>query len=138
VGTVVWDCADLQANIGDDCDDGNPVTINDVVTDTCECQGEFPDGIAAPEAGSTALGIYPNPTVAGMVTVHVEGLGASTGDALISILDASGKLVYQKEVVPFNGTIHQPIDLSGRLAQGVYTVRVMASTRSYTGRLVIQ
>ncbi len=36
----VYDCPDLNANIGDACDDGNPGTINDVVNSDCECEGE--------------------------------------------------------------------------------------------------
>ncbi len=36
---VVYDCPDLQANIGDACDDGDPTTENDVITGSCECAG---------------------------------------------------------------------------------------------------
>ena len=36
---VDFDCPDLQANIGDSCDDNNPLTENDVVSATCECVG---------------------------------------------------------------------------------------------------
>ncbi|MDG4951333.1 GEVED domain-containing protein [Weeksellaceae bacterium KMM 9724] len=34
-----FDCQELSANIGDACDDGNPNTANDVVTEDCECVG---------------------------------------------------------------------------------------------------
>ncbi|MCA1752032.1 MAG: T9SS type A sorting domain-containing protein [Cryomorphaceae bacterium] len=34
-----FDCPDLEANIGDECDDDDPTTINTVVTDDCECVG---------------------------------------------------------------------------------------------------
>ncbi|MFZ6052745.1 fibronectin type III domain-containing protein [Halocola ammonii] len=33
------DCVELGANIGDACDDGNPDTENDVVTEDCGCEG---------------------------------------------------------------------------------------------------
>src|SRR5690554_5637512 len=36
---VVFDCPDLQANIGDDCDDNDETTENDVVGDDCVCAG---------------------------------------------------------------------------------------------------
>ncbi len=36
---VVFDCEDLQANIGDACDDGDDTTENDMVTADCECVG---------------------------------------------------------------------------------------------------
>ena len=34
-----YDCPDLSANIGDACDDGNPLTENDAITGDCTCQG---------------------------------------------------------------------------------------------------
>ncbi|MCP4121125.1 MAG: hypothetical protein GY751_05180 [Bacteroidetes bacterium] len=34
-----WDCPNLQANIGQSCDDGNPGTTGDTVQDDCTCQG---------------------------------------------------------------------------------------------------
>jgi len=36
----VYDCPALDANIGDACDDGNPNTINDLISADCECIGE--------------------------------------------------------------------------------------------------
>ncbi|MBS1936402.1 MAG: hypothetical protein JSS84_01140, partial [Bacteroidetes bacterium] len=39
MGTVVYDCPALQANIGDACDDGNAHTVNDVITANCMCMG---------------------------------------------------------------------------------------------------
>ncbi len=37
-----FDCEDLDANIGDSCDDGDDSTINDVVTEDCGCAGVPP------------------------------------------------------------------------------------------------
>ncbi len=34
-----YDCPALSANVGDACNDGDPATINDVVTAACACQG---------------------------------------------------------------------------------------------------
>ncbi len=39
---IIYDCPDLEANIGDECDDGNPKTINDTITEDCECVGIVP------------------------------------------------------------------------------------------------
>lgn len=40
------DCPGLGLNIGDPCDDGDPNTINDVITEDCECAGILPpDGM---------------------------------------------------------------------------------------------
>ena len=35
----VFECPNLEANIGDSCDDGNGNTLNDIITETCECAG---------------------------------------------------------------------------------------------------
>ncbi|PHN01974.1 PKD domain-containing protein [Flavilitoribacter nigricans] len=32
-------CSELQANVGDHCDDGNPATTNDKITSDCKCIG---------------------------------------------------------------------------------------------------
>ncbi len=37
---AAWDCPDLEANIGDPCDDGDPTTINNFANANCECEGE--------------------------------------------------------------------------------------------------
>ena len=39
IDEFVFDCPALEANIGDPCDDGDPDTINDVVTEDCVCAG---------------------------------------------------------------------------------------------------
>ncbi len=36
---IVFDCPALAANIGDPCDDGDPNTANDVITEDCVCAG---------------------------------------------------------------------------------------------------
>ena len=36
---VIYDCPDLQANIGDACDDGDPNTENDMIVEGCGCTG---------------------------------------------------------------------------------------------------
>ncbi|MDO5656575.1 MAG: DUF5689 domain-containing protein [Flavobacteriaceae bacterium] len=36
---IAYDCPELEANIGDSCDDGNPNTVEDVVTADCACAG---------------------------------------------------------------------------------------------------
>ncbi len=33
------DCPDLDGDIGDPCDDGDPLTVDDVITEDCECVG---------------------------------------------------------------------------------------------------
>ena len=37
---TAFDCPELNANIGDPCDDGDSTTANDVINGDCECEGE--------------------------------------------------------------------------------------------------
>ena len=53
VGTP--DCEELGSNIGAACDDGNPLTINDTVTEDCECMGTPVDAPCYPPSLSLAL-----------------------------------------------------------------------------------
>src|SRR5699024_4212453 len=36
---AVFDCPNLEANIGDACDDGDDNTVNDTINEDCECVG---------------------------------------------------------------------------------------------------
>jgi len=38
---IVYDCPDLMADIGDTCDDGDPDTTDDAVTQSCTCEGQI-------------------------------------------------------------------------------------------------
>ncbi len=46
----VFDCPALEANIGDGCDDGDPETENDVITEDCGCAGTLTFDCPALEA----------------------------------------------------------------------------------------
>ncbi len=38
---VEYDCEELMANFGDECDDGDDMTENDMLNENCECVGEM-------------------------------------------------------------------------------------------------
>ena len=38
-GSTIWDCPEIEKNIGDPCDDNDPFTENDVVNANCLCAG---------------------------------------------------------------------------------------------------
>ena len=44
---------------GDPCDDGNPLTLGDVLNAACDCAGDFVDGVEV--AAAPALTVHPNP-----------------------------------------------------------------------------
>ena len=64
-----FDCPELEANIGDACDDMDPNTTNDVVTEDCECIGtpaapdnDNPCTAEMLECGATVTGSTENAT----------------------------------------------------------------------------
>ena len=68
-----YDCPDLQANIGGACDDGNPDTSNDTVTEDCECVG-VPSTENDEACEATAL------TCGDVVTQSLIGASSSVDD----------------------------------------------------------
>ena len=39
---IPYDCPELEANVGDSCNDGNPITFDDALNEDCDCEGVFP------------------------------------------------------------------------------------------------
>ncbi len=76
---VPADCPALGLNIGDACDDGNPLTADDTVTDNCECVGT-PVFVCEADGGSIEFG---DGTTA--VTVCVDDNIASNVDVAFSV-----------------------------------------------------
>jgi hypothetical protein len=80
--------------------------------------------------------VYPNPmSQGGQLNILVNGLG--TGDALINILDVSGRLVKQIPVQLSSNTEHLIVDASD-LSKGVYSIQLTTSSTSQKANVVIQ
>jgi len=80
--------------------------------------------------------VYPNPmSQGGQLNILVNGLGA--GDALIKILDVSGRLVKQIPVQLSSNTEHLIVDASD-LSNGVYSIKLTTSSASQKANVVIQ
>lgn len=74
--------------------------------------------------------VYPNPlTNAGPLTVKLP-----TGSIRLSIVDTTGKLIYQEKVTKNEYQIEQSVFKSG----GVYTVNVTTSTDSISKKVIIK
>jgi hypothetical protein len=137
-GTVVYDCPDLQANIGDACDDGNAATTMDSVTVECTCEGVLTSGIVDPASARTFLALQPNPSRDGLVLLKVDGLPREVVQATIVVRDAQGRTLLHTSSTVMAGALRYRLDLSGRAAEGLYMVEVIAGDQHYLGRLVIQ
>ena len=136
----IFDCPDLSANIGDDCDDGNPESLNDIVTEDCECVGIIPG------PGSAC----PNPIeIAGLpylTTDHTQnylnfyGTADVPGTAAGAITNGTGSTSYltgDEAVYEFTASDDINIDVSlsgttnGWVALWVFTGCPFTSTVGY-------
>lgn len=132
-------CPTLAGEVGGPCDDGDPTTVNDVITTECVCEGTITIGIAEPgQARGTIVSLYPNPHVSGMIHVDIDGLSAANGQVLIAIHDVSGRLVHQGSIMAVGGKAHIAMDLSKETARGWYMVEVITNDHRYLKRLVMQ
>ena len=112
---------------GDSCDDGDPLTINDVYNALCECAGEV-DGV---EEQAMSIAIFPNPANTEL-TLQASGFRGQVG---IQILDAAGRLVLERGAIVIQGST--VLDVSS-LASGTYNVRVFDEYARIVRRLTIQ
>ena len=113
--------------IGESCDDGDPNTINDVVTEDCECAGEV-DGVGE---NDMSFVMFPNPAQ-GELTLQINGYHTQ---ATIQILDAAGRVVLVETNLVLQG--NKVLDVSN-LSSGTYNVMVSDERGVLVRRLSIQ
>lgn len=80
-----------------------------------------------------AVNIFPNPS-SGKLTLTLETEGFYTAD--IKVMDAMGKLVYERDGLSANGSYTAEIDLSQQ-AQGVYFVLVSTNDKQMTRKIFL-
>ena len=113
IGTCTdWDCCGLF-NFGDPCDDNNPGTINDRITDDCDCEGD--ENIQSDEdqqgnyqniEETTPIAVFPNPAID---FIYLEREFDN-----IQIIDQTGKIMIKLNVA-------QTVNVSG-LLPGMYFI----------------
>lgn len=119
-------CPQLFGTVGDPCDDGDPATNDEVITEDCACIG----GMGIDDGGSTGgWQLWPNPARG---VVQLQG-PSGTGALHITVVDASGR-----EVLRTNPT-SKPITLhTEQLAPGTYSVHIRTIERTSVLRLVVR
>ena len=119
-----------EANVNDNscvypggpCDDGNPLTDNDIYNDECFCSGVL--GIE--NANKQNLSMYPNPT-SGFVTLSFNSTNQHN---LIEVIDVAGRVLVRL------GSIQNTMNLDlSSLENGMYVVRI-SNNRGINTRLV--
>jgi hypothetical protein len=80
------------------------------------------------------LELYPNPAASSVVlSVYL----ARGGDAQLSIIDATGKLVQQEKIIAVRGRFERRIDLD-QLSNGLYVLQLEQAGKSMTSKLQIR
>jgi hypothetical protein len=110
--TTTGDCLELSAN------------FVQVTVEVCT-------GVA--ENTENAWTLFPNPGN-GDFTVRYSGPNA---DVLMEVTDMSGRVVFSRQAAMTTGALHQ-VQLAGRMAPGMYTVRFMQEGAATNLRLVVR
>ena len=112
--------------VGDPCDDFNPLTFVDVVSEDCFCGGYE---VTEVEGVAFQLVLHPNPASGRVCATNESGLVAQA--LTWRLFDSSGQLVL--EHAEHSGHC---LDVS-RLATGVYMLQIWSSGAAFTSRLLI-
>jgi hypothetical protein len=80
--------------------------------------------IPTPTTGIDSLLLYPNPA-RGLTNLRLSGV--STGKAIITVCDISGRVIWKSELNKTAQTLDAPLHTEG-LAQGVYIIGVSIGT----------
>jgi hypothetical protein len=92
-------------------------------------------------AGNTAteqLKLFPNPNRGDLITFSLSAVEEGVNTVAMDVYDLTGKRVMTRVIPVAGGNVNTTVDLNGELAAGMYTVNIIAGTRSYNERLMIQ
>lgn len=112
------ECPGIHGTVGDPCDDDDPNTVNDVITEDCVCEGELGTGVDEREA--LAMRLWPNPNDGHSFFLQIS---CATDDLRVALIDATGRLLLQ-ETRPGPAHVTMAFELPKVLAGGTYFVRV--------------
>ncbi len=122
--------------VGDACDDGDPNTVNDVITTDCTCQGEVVNAIGEPVEPGASFSVHPNPSKDG-AWIKMERVANGQLQLQLQLLDIQGRMVLMRELTFTDGEeqwIPWPVGLSA----GIYMLRLVAHDAQHVARLVVE
>lgn len=125
-------CPALIGTVGSPCDDGNALTFDDQITDSCTCAGDLHTGISSPDGSTQPVSAWPNPFAGG--ELHVQCGWA--GEATVRLFDAVGQLVWSAQTVLQGDAI--TVQPAVSLAPGVYLLSISAEGLMGTVQLMVQ
>lgn len=110
---------------GDECDDGDDTTVNDILTDECDCVGEVD---RVDEFTRWGIELFPTPV---QDVMQIRFRGAAGGTTTLILTNAAGQTI-RTEWLQGDGTV----DVSS-LADGLYLVTLEGTWGTATRRVVL-
>jgi hypothetical protein len=89
-------------------------------------------------ATNAELTMFPNPNRGDVLSFSLSTIEAGVNTVTMDVYDLSGKRVITRELAVAGSNVITTVDLNGELAAGMYSVNIIAGTKSYNERLVIQ
>ncbi len=127
-------CIGLIGKTGEPCDDGSPETLDDVITDSCTCEGTIPTAMLTTQEQQAVVSIWPNPNSGDQLYLRT----AEIGQGEVRIFDATGRLRLSEQVLLKGDQAAIRLPLGAAMAQGLYIVHFTAAGRSTSLPLVIR
>jgi hypothetical protein len=84
------------------------------------------------------LTMFPNPNRGDVLSFSLSAIEEGVNTVSMDVYDLSGKRVITRELAVAGSNVITTVDLNGELAAGMYSVNIIAGTKSYNERLVIQ
>ncbi|MCI1751822.1 MAG: hypothetical protein LKM36_02840 [Flavobacteriales bacterium] len=125
-------CVAINGTVGTHCDDGNTATIDDVITEDCECLGVLWTTVQPVQAGLT-FAMWPNPFGSGQLNIAY----GSAEPVEVQFVDLHGRMVLREERMPVPGEV-LIIEPPAGLAKGAYLVRLISADAVMHSTLVVQ
>lgn len=125
-------CPALPGTVGEPCDDGDPLTFDDQITDSCTCAGDLHTGIASSEGSPLDLVVWPNPFGGGALHLH----SPVTGPAELRLYNALGALMWTTSVQLQGDAV--ALTPGGNLAPGAYWLTLSAQSERGFVPLIIR
>ena len=110
--------------VGDSCDDGDATTVDDTITENCECEGT----VGIDEALLAAVQVFPNPASNEVVI----DLGQSFTPVMATLTDVSGRIVMSQQI---NGRGVLRVDA---IASGMYVLMLETTDARSEVRVMVQ
>jgi len=99
---------------------------------------EAPSRSALLGEGAMEFTVYPNPLIGDLLFLQIPVLDDAQGSGLATIMDPTGRIVANRNIVLNNGASSTLLDLGGDLANGTYLLKLAIGKKVGVERFVVQ